>query len=341
MSDKRPTIKDIALKAKVSISTVSYSLRNHKRISQRTRNRIQKIAESMGYRRNPHISALMAEIGRGRKIHTVENLALVWPQGSRLYCKTEDFCKQIVLGMGKRASALGYGISQFWLEEDQISGERLSSILFTRNIRGVVFSPAFYSSSLSIDMNWNNFACVALGHAQWTPEMHRAMPNHYLAVRECILYLRKMGCRRPAAVFSEDINARTDLSQEASFLAHHPSRDARNLIYFATKANLKGIPEWIKKVKADGVLLGRHEILDICIQSDPDFFKFCVPVTLDWTCSKQNLPGILFRYDLVAAAAVDLLAAQLQANETGIPAHPHVLMMRGDWLNMQSGKFLP
>ena len=332
MRASRPTVKDIAREARVSLSTVSYALRNSKRISQKTRDRIQKVAASMGYRRNPYISALMAEIGRGRKIRSVENLALIWPQGSRDYCHSEGFCRQIVNGVRARASILGYDVCQFWMEEDKISGKRLSSILFTRNIRGIIFAPAFFSASLSIEMDWDRFATVALGHAQWNPEMHRAMPNHYLAVRECILRLEQKGCKRLAAVFSEDINTRTDLSQEASFLTHHPQRrDARGLIYLAKESNLEHIPQWLRSAKADGVLFGRHEILDTCMKMDPNLFRSCIPVTLDWMRSKQNVSGILFRYDLVASSAVDLLAAQLQANETGIPRHPHILMMRGDW----------
>ncbi|MDA1068643.1 MAG: LacI family DNA-binding transcriptional regulator [Verrucomicrobia bacterium] len=57
-----PTIEFIAKKAGVAKSTVSLALRNSPKLLEQTRSRIQKIAQELGYKPNPLVSAQMAHI---------------------------------------------------------------------------------------------------------------------------------------------------------------------------------------------------------------------------------------------------------------------------------------
>jgi DNA-binding LacI/PurR family transcriptional regulator len=52
-------MQDVADRAGVSRAAVSLALRNHASIPLQTRARIQRLAEEMGYRKNPLVSALM------------------------------------------------------------------------------------------------------------------------------------------------------------------------------------------------------------------------------------------------------------------------------------------
>ncbi|MDB6094980.1 MAG: hypothetical protein JWM32_2542 [Verrucomicrobia bacterium] len=337
MARKYCTVKDIARAAEVSLSTVSYALRNHPRIPVETCRRIQAIAETLGYRRNPHISALMSVIGQGRKVRTVENIALIWPHGSRNHIKTTEFCRDIFTAVGSRARALGFGLEQFWMEEDNLSGARMSTILATRNIRGIVFAPALHGSSLEPSLDWNRFVTVVLGHAQWTPEMHRCISNHYHAVHECLDQLALMGAKKPAAIFSSEINQRTDFAQEAAFLTHHPHpAKARKLIFFAQGTNLGDFFPWLDANQADSVIFGTNRTYDACMALNPGAFRGRRLVTLNWEASHRLLPGIRFRHDLIAESAVDLLVSQLHMNEAGVPERARHLSLRGDWMPANS-----
>lgn len=55
------TMADVARAAGVHQTTVSLALRSHPRIPENTRKRIQQVAEEMGYRPNPLVSALIAQ----------------------------------------------------------------------------------------------------------------------------------------------------------------------------------------------------------------------------------------------------------------------------------------
>ena len=57
----RVTIKQVAQAAKVQYSTVSKALRGSGRIPAATRDRIQRIAEQIGYHRDPVMLALAAQ----------------------------------------------------------------------------------------------------------------------------------------------------------------------------------------------------------------------------------------------------------------------------------------
>ncbi|MEM9158175.1 MAG: LacI family DNA-binding transcriptional regulator, partial [Verrucomicrobiota bacterium] len=58
---KRPTLKTVAKLAGVSEATASRALSNHPRHSKKTCERIQKIAQEIGYTRHPFISVMSAD----------------------------------------------------------------------------------------------------------------------------------------------------------------------------------------------------------------------------------------------------------------------------------------
>ncbi|HEX9783767.1 MAG TPA: helix-turn-helix domain-containing protein [Opitutaceae bacterium] len=59
--NKRPVIlADIARQAGVHVTTVSLALRNHPRLPECTRSRLQALAKEMGYAPDPALRALVA-----------------------------------------------------------------------------------------------------------------------------------------------------------------------------------------------------------------------------------------------------------------------------------------
>jgi len=54
-------------------------------------------------------------------------------------------------------------------------------------------------------------------------------------------------------------------------------------------------------------------------------------VTLGWRADQADVPGIDQQADVLGSAAVDLLFAQYQQNERGIPEAPRIVMTEGVW----------
>lgn len=72
MPQKAITIKDLAEKLNISVSTVSRALKNNPEISQKTRKAVQSLAKELGYRPNPIAVAL--------KTHKSNTIGVIVPQ---------------------------------------------------------------------------------------------------------------------------------------------------------------------------------------------------------------------------------------------------------------------
>jgi DNA-binding LacI/PurR family transcriptional regulator len=62
----QPTMAEVAKVVGVSKNTVSLALRGSPRISEATRKRIAEAAETLGYRLNPTVAHLMAQLRQNR-----------------------------------------------------------------------------------------------------------------------------------------------------------------------------------------------------------------------------------------------------------------------------------
>src|SRR5712672_334593 len=72
-----PTMQQIADAAGVSRMAVSLALRNSPKISAATAERIRRLAEELGYRPNPMVSALMTQLRHSRDMKKPSVLAYV------------------------------------------------------------------------------------------------------------------------------------------------------------------------------------------------------------------------------------------------------------------------
>src|SRR5690606_30742014 len=85
MSSRKPTMKDVAERAGVSVTAVSYALRRQPGIPEETAERIRTIAAQIGYTTHPFVSALMKEIRAGRKMMAPPVIAYVSSYSRRSY----------------------------------------------------------------------------------------------------------------------------------------------------------------------------------------------------------------------------------------------------------------
>ncbi|MFT3904588.1 MAG: LacI family DNA-binding transcriptional regulator [Niabella sp.] len=96
MSEQIPTIKEIARRLNVSISTVSRALNNHPRIGVQTRELVQNLAKELGYEPNP--KAIFFKQKRSYVI------------GAVIPSISEDFFSRSISGIEEVAMAHGYTI---------------------------------------------------------------------------------------------------------------------------------------------------------------------------------------------------------------------------------------
>jgi DNA-binding LacI/PurR family transcriptional regulator len=276
----------------------------------------------------------MAHIRRAHARTAGERLAFVWVHTTRTQAERDPFLRNVFLGARRRAEQSGFALEEFWTSDPGMTERRLEQIIQSRGIVGVVLSPITSSeASLALDWTWQSFAVAVIGNVTWTPELHHAGHHHYLGMRMALSELAQLGCTRPAALIEVEINERAKRAWEAAFLTHHPAR-AKAVEFARVLAREEtGIAAWLRARKPDALIVSGTDLLDT-----PGLRGVCrelkLPlVTLHWDKNTPaDIGGVDQCYDRIAAHAVDLVVAQLNSNETGVPDLPRIMLFSGRWV---------
>lgn len=332
MTPPRPiTLKTVAREAGVSVSAASYALRGAPNIPEATAARVRSVAEALGYRPHARVAELMAHIRGSRRLPAAERLAIIWPEGIDPSVAPGLFQQLVLTGARNRAAALGYRLDEFWLDAVKGNARRLAGILRARGIAGVVFAPAVQHAKVALDWPWEQFAMAVIGTAEWNVLLPRAAHHHYEAMRLAITHLTRAGAQRPCALLDIVTNERAHRGWQGAWLAYGPEDAAGRLLLTTPAAPSRSkIAAWLHATKPDALIVDHTGLLNRAQaagwQGSP-----AQTATLSWIPDQPH-HGIDQGYDLIAAHAVDLVIAQLQRNERGLPADPRVSLYPGKWI---------
>lgn len=331
-----PTTREIAAACRCSQSTVSNALRDHPRISPATREKIQRVARSLGWRANPLASAFMAHLRSTKRPRYLASLAFAVtnPRSAQIDA-LPPHQRESFHGARQRAEELGYVLEPVWLHEPGLNAVRLARILKSRGMPGLLvpslLGPADYFSAF----DWPSFASVALGHALPGVPLHRVAFNYSRGVPMALRRLHEMGYRRIAVIVSTAYDAKVDHGWLPPLYFEQKQPWARRclkpLVFSETNpAERRRIASWIEETRPD-VILGEyiawHALHDLGweIPGDVAFASF------DWSVDHPDIAGIHQGHDTLGRMAVDLLTAQLLQNERGLAATPKLLLIDGSW----------
>lgn len=185
------SLRDIALRAGVSVATVSMALRNSPRISTERRAQIQQLATEMGYRPAVFLSEAMHHV-RQRSIAAFRSeIAFLsdeqnphWPGASgKGFPKLQAFARQ-----------LGYSLDL--VLRPKVTARTLRRRLKSRNIRGLLIS---LNTPLSPDFITllQDFACVSLGGWwRYQSPLHYADVDRFRAGQRSMLEALRRGYKK-------------------------------------------------------------------------------------------------------------------------------------------------
>jgi DNA-binding LacI/PurR family transcriptional regulator len=329
-------MQDVAMRAGCSKNAVSLALRNHPRIGEATRKRIQELAKKMGYRPNPMVSALMAQTASRaskRSAGTVIGFLTHWPEGpnsGRQHPNTIQFLE----GMQRRAEELGYGVEEFSTLAGHYTPERLHKVLMTLGIHGVVL----------VTMKcYREFQKLPREHyiaAGSSPELSAcgiscANTDCYGNMVMAMKKLESLGYRRPGLVIKEYLDQLTNFQYRAGYtacaetssrLTHLPTH------CFHNSDELVPLRQWVETNRPD-VIIGDimvYEMLREIGLSIPGDVGFVIS---DHHHSHKGIAGFDSRLDLLGEACIDLVTSRLYRNEYGPPKNARTVVVHGDWID--------
>ncbi len=328
MNNQRVSQRDIAAKAGVHFTTVSLALRNSPNLPEETRLRIQKIAEEMGYRPDPMLSALQAYRKTVRT--AIHAGTIAWIIFASLQFKTYFSAAR------QRCEELGYHLEEFSLSN--LSPKRLSSILKARNIQGLLIAPHSRNRG-HLNFDWDNFSAVTFGYTLSRPRLHVITNAHYSSARMAVRALRKYGYRRIGFFTSHLCDERTDQNFTSGYLAEQrrfSPEDQIPIIIVDDKQPwsqyLKDFRHWYKKYRPDAVLA--HYSSTTTIFEDLHIpYEECGLAQLAMDARTTHpCAGVDQNDNLIGRSAVDFLVGMIHRNERGVPEPPLRILVEGKWI---------
>ena len=328
-----PSHKDIAEKADVSQMTVSLALRNHSSLPAATRLRIQRIAQEIGYTRDPRVAEIMSYLRHRRGAKHYPVIAFINVRAKRSAVRDDPYFRLFCDGASARAHDLGFRLEEFWLREPGMHAARLSGILKTRGIHGVIL-PMIPPGEPSIALDWSAFSIVAISLNAHALGLHHVCNNRVHAMEHTLEQLQRRGYRRIGLVLDRDIDERSRHQWAGYFhwaQSRLPLAQRVPLLIQPTYARTDFLA-WLRAKRPDVVVSPHAPILDWMRAARcrvPAQCGFCGFGLHDG--HGPDVAGLDERPALVGSAAVDQVTSQMQRNERGIPQDRREILVESVW----------
>lgn len=329
-----PNLQDIAERAGVHRSTVALALRDSPRISPATRTRVQAIAQELGYRPNPLVTALMTARRSGKPLKHVA-LAYVTNYPTRFGWRPAHHDRPDYFpGAEKRAHDFGYKVEHFWLREPGMTPARFGDILLARGIHGLIIG-RLPPGEHTLDLAWERFSSVALGLTLHAPPLHHVTENYFEAAMLALQQCMARGYRRIGFVYSEaNDSPRVGTRWVSAFAGYQmlvPVTD-RIPVCPGDPATKAGFARWFREHRPDALLVTHARPVLRWL----DDLGLAVPrevglVDLAGDHPELGCAGVHCEAGRIGALAVDTLVGMLHRCERGVKATQQESLLTGEW----------
>jgi DNA-binding LacI/PurR family transcriptional regulator len=328
--EKRATTRSIAEAAGVSSATVSMALRNHRLISAKTRQKVQRIAQKLGYRPDPEVAKLMYHLRLKHKPKfksTIAALTSIPESGEPPYAAA------LRHGAQEAAEALGYGFSVVRLEASEERNTSVQRILRSRGVQGVLLLPMRKPVSLKDLLDWNSFSVVVATYGVLKPDFHRVVPDQFGNTLSICQELARLGARRIGLV----IEAKQDLVVGHHFSAAVLWQNALGGTEHVAPLVYDGefraeLAPWFARERPDAIITATTET---DVRTMAETLGLDLPGPVEFALTERAGPTLLGCIDQrpgeIGKAAITLLHSKIQSGEKGAPKVPTATMIKGRW----------
>ena len=293
------TIRDVALAAGVSVTTVSHVLNQQGRVSKDTRTRVQRVAANLGYRANVHAQQLVTRRSRTLAIQVARAAE---PSTATSLIPNSEYFLELLNGAAERADDLGYALI---LTPPGVSAETINAF----SVDGAVIvdprgdEPLFTARSDARKLVTTGRPLSGPARAAFAVDN-----DHRAAAIEMLDHLAAQGFQRPALVVTD-----TTRSYTADMTAGY--------LEWAQK---RGIEPVVVEVSGEGQTRGARALLHLAgldTQTD-SIYASSEDLALD-LLHELHRESLSVAGDIGLCSAVDSNALQLTSPTiTGMSLHP-------------------
>jgi|Wag4MinimDraft_8_1082659.scaffolds.fasta_scaffold00039_8 DNA-binding LacI/PurR family transcriptional regulator len=189
------TLKDIAKKAGVAPSTVSRVINDSSRISEKTKTKVRKIMEEMGY--HPNINA------RNLVKQRSHNLGLVIPYSTEK-AFADPFYSEILRAIGVLAHSKGFNLLLLTSNGEEEEKKTVLNAVKGKQIDGVLLLRAKKEDNLINELTKINFPFVIVGRPEETSKYYWVNNDNVKASERIVDYLIDKGHKKIAVILGDD-----------------------------------------------------------------------------------------------------------------------------------------
>ncbi len=335
---KRPTMRDIAREAGVSAMTVSLAMRHHPSLSEETSQRVRETARRLGYRTSPLVSAFITEIRHRKEMKSPPSIGYIsMYKQSRSWLPTSPFHFAHFQGAQQRSRELGFGFELVEPKASGLTGKRLTEVLLYNNFCGLVIG-TMPTTGMVLDLDWERFSVVALGHTMLEPLIHCVEVNHFQAIETAFQRLTELGYRRIALATFQQSSKRIGnryLAGAEIFRRKVPaSQHLPLLISSHAGMNAEKLRLWIERYRPDALIdAGQRKYHQLLMDAGFEIPRDIGYATSNRVPEQTGIAGINQHPFEVGAAAVDTVVKQIYANQKGIPANRSITLIDASWVD--------
>lgn len=276
----------------------------------------------------------MSYVRSSSKTRFRETLAFVWPDADAHEVSTTYQLGRFETGAIQRAHQLGFGMDVFYYDHGK-KGHwgRVRKILYARGIKGIIWGPVLRSSHVRLSMPLATYATASIGEAFVYPRLPHARFDHFVGMRTALHQFKRQGCRRIGFALGLSLNVRAAPILIASFATGgvRGMVKSKELLYTPDFLTHDGLLAWALEAKPDAILLS-HDMPELAdLPRHPHITWPMKMASLNRLSKAPAFSGMDQRQDLIASHACDLVIEQLSRNEFGVPIHPKVVMVEGEW----------
>lgn len=320
-------MRDVARAAGVSVSAVSLAMRNNPKISAERRNEILRVADQLGYRRDPRITELMEHLRTARPHRTESTIAIVIPELNRTELAQFPPIQGLIDGAKQIAAMAGFGVDILHLVDPGMSLRRVRQILFARGIKGAILAPCA-SGVARMDFDCTDLCVATAGYSIVEPRLHRACPNYLQMMDELIADCLERGYRRIGLVMTYNEGGIGHKLFTSSFLFYQSKLTSAERLPILPKTEItaENLLTWIERYRPDviisaGSVYAMLQEIGLRVPQDVAF------ASIDVSQSPTDAAGADHRYDLVGGEAVKQVLGMLNLNLTGVPQNPKTVLV--------------
>jgi len=240
-------------------------------------------------------------------------------------------------GAREHAREKGFRLFPFDLTQRGLTSARITDILHTRGIRGVIINPLTYEPGLLLPLvvgiDWQYFSVVSISQNIAPLHVHCVAPNHGYSMQFQLDELRELGYRRIGLEIRPRVNDSTKGTMLGPFLADQITRPKSEWIppLFSEQMDAKILGRWCRRHQPDCIIASGPKLMPF-VQK----LGYRVPQDIGFSMVSRGpdspYAGSTENHAKLGAASVDSVISLLQGTEQGLPLFPRITLIEGSWV---------